>query len=178
MKSQSAGIFLFFLTATAFAGRHQSPQHHSASPKIERREGVFKIRPEKRILGLHGAFRDNKSSRTPLRWKPVGICRPTSQIHRVPTSGRLNGEARDTIGQHYFDHGKFQDDLGAEGYELSVASDSVIIRASDEAGVFYGVQSLLQLLPPEIFAMKPIQGIAWNLPCVRIEDHRGFNGAV
>src|SRR5437773_451684 len=41
--------------------------------------------------------------------------------------------------------------LGSEGYELTVATNSVLIRAPKAAGLFYGVQSLLQLLPPEIY---------------------------
>src|SRR5215510_15066566 len=39
--------------------------------------------------------------------------------------------------------------LGPEGYELSVAADSVTIRAAEPAGLFYGVQSFLQLIPPQ-----------------------------
>ncbi|MEO8678870.1 MAG: beta-N-acetylhexosaminidase [Vicinamibacterales bacterium] len=38
-------------------------------------------------------------------------------------------------------------DTGVEGYELSVAPDRVTIRASQPAGLFYGVQSFRQLLP-------------------------------
>jgi hexosaminidase len=40
--------------------------------------------------------------------------------------------------------------LGSEGYHLSVTSSHVIIRANQPAGLFYGVQTLLQLLPKEI----------------------------
>jgi hexosaminidase len=37
--------------------------------------------------------------------------------------------------------------LGDEGYNLSVDKQQIIIEGATEAGVFYGVQSLLQLLP-------------------------------
>lgn len=37
--------------------------------------------------------------------------------------------------------------LANEGYELSISSDGIVIRGIVAAGVFYGVQSLLQLLP-------------------------------
>ena len=41
--------------------------------------------------------------------------------------------------------------LGDEGYELNVTPNSAIIRAPSQAGMFYGAQTLLQLLPPAIF---------------------------
>jgi hexosaminidase len=64
--------------------------------------------------------------------------------------------------------------LGVEGYELTVAPDSVVIRAPASAGVFYGVQSLLQLLPPEVLGPRPVQGVAWTAPCVFIQDAPRF----
>jgi hexosaminidase len=64
--------------------------------------------------------------------------------------------------------------LGAEGYELTVAPDSVVIRAPAQAGLFYGVQSLLQLFPPQILAQRPVSGVAWTAPCVYIQDQPRF----
>jgi hexosaminidase len=64
--------------------------------------------------------------------------------------------------------------LGAEGYELTVAPDSVVIRAPAQAGLFYGVQSLLQLLPPQILSPRPVSGVAWTAPCVYIQDQPRF----
>ncbi|HSC66914.1 MAG TPA: family 20 glycosylhydrolase, partial [Cellvibrio sp.] len=37
----------------------------------------------------------------------------------------------------------------AEGYKLGVATDKITIIGSDEAGAFYGIQSLLSLLPAQ-----------------------------
>jgi len=64
--------------------------------------------------------------------------------------------------------------LGAEGYELTVAPDSVVIRAPAAAGAFYGMQTLLQLLPPEIYAARPATGVPWTIPCVYIQDQPRF----
>ncbi|EEF62885.1 beta-N-acetylhexosaminidase [Pedosphaera parvula] len=64
--------------------------------------------------------------------------------------------------------------LTSEGYELTVAPDSVVIRAPASAGVFYGVQSLLQLLPPQIFSTHPVAGVQWTAPCVYIQDQPRF----
>jgi len=65
-------------------------------------------------------------------------------------------------------------DLGAEGYELTVASNSVVIRAPSQAGLFYGAQTLSQLLPPEIFSTNVVAHKDWQMPCVQIEDQPRF----
>ncbi len=65
-------------------------------------------------------------------------------------------------------------DVGPEGYQLSVTSNAVVIRAGDQAGLFYGTQTLLELLPPQIFSASPIKGTTWEMPCVQIDDRPRF----
>ena len=65
--------------------------------------------------------------------------------------------------------------LGAEGYELTVAPDSVVICAPAQGGTFYGVQSLLQLLPPQIYSPRIVTNVAWVAPCVYINDYPLFS---
>ena len=65
--------------------------------------------------------------------------------------------------------------LGAEGYELNVTPDAVTIKAPAQAGLFYGVQTLLQLFPPQIFASAPATNVHWQIPfAVHIEDQPRF----
>jgi len=64
--------------------------------------------------------------------------------------------------------------LGPEGYVLEVTPRRVTVHASKPAGVFYGTQTLRQLLPPQIFASEPQKGVLWKIPCVRIEDQPRF----
>jgi hexosaminidase len=64
--------------------------------------------------------------------------------------------------------------LGAEGYELVVGTNCVIIRACSQAGLFYGVQTLLQLLPPNIFSSQVVAATDWRIPCVKITDQPRF----
>jgi len=62
-----------------------------------------------------------------------------------------------------------------EGYFLKVTKSHILIEASTGAGLFYGMQSLLQLLPPEICQMsRPAGGKSWTLPCIEIKDHPRF----
>jgi len=63
--------------------------------------------------------------------------------------------------------------LGPEGYDLLVTTNSVVVRASTQAGLFYGCQTLLQLLPPEIFSSNVVTA-NWQAPCVQIEDWPRF----
>ena len=64
--------------------------------------------------------------------------------------------------------------LGKEGYKLSVTPQGVIIRANQPAGLFYGVQTLMQLMPKEIESDSVAKNIAWTVPCVEITDYPRF----
>ena len=64
--------------------------------------------------------------------------------------------------------------LGPEGYRLEVRPGRVSIRAAEPAGAFYGVQSLRQLLPPQVFREAKVEGVAWTAPAVTIEDQPRF----
>jgi hexosaminidase len=65
-------------------------------------------------------------------------------------------------------------ELGKEGYRLTITQKKVTITANQPAGVFYGVQSLLQLLPPEIESNTQMTNIIWSVPCVTIVDYPRF----
>jgi hexosaminidase len=62
------------------------------------------------------------------------------------------------------------DRLGPEGYALDIAADSVALAAPREAGLFHGVQTLRQLLPPETTVPESAPPDAWFWPCVQITD--------
>jgi hexosaminidase len=64
--------------------------------------------------------------------------------------------------------------IGKEGYTLSVTSSTVVIRSNEAAGLFYGVQTFLQLLPPAIESNEIIQNVQWTVPSVEITDYPRF----
>lgn len=75
-------------------------------------------------------------------------------------------------------------EAGAEAYELRVDPAAVVLSAGTATGIFYGTQTLRQLLPVEIEAglageaVGPLAAGApearWSIPAVRIEDAPRF----
>jgi hexosaminidase len=63
--------------------------------------------------------------------------------------------------------------LGKEGYQLWVGAKGVVIRANEPAGLFYGVQTLMQLFPKEIESTE-VHHIKWTAPCIEITDYPRF----
>lgn len=61
-----------------------------------------------------------------------------------------------------------------EGYLLSVTSDGVELRANTAQGLFYGMQTIMQLLPAEIESSSLVSGMNWTMPAVEIKDEPRF----
>ncbi|MEY3052212.1 MAG: hypothetical protein RLY31_1997 [Bacteroidota bacterium] len=64
--------------------------------------------------------------------------------------------------------------LGSEGYTLEVGPKKVVISANRPAGLFYGMQSFLQLFPTAVESPTRIQTV-WSVPAVRIKDYPRFS---
>lgn len=64
--------------------------------------------------------------------------------------------------------------IGNEGYRLSVTPKTVTIKANKPAGLFYGVQTLLQLFPKDIENNTRQAGVRWEAPAVEITDYPRF----
>jgi len=64
--------------------------------------------------------------------------------------------------------------IGEEGYMLRSTSSGVIITANDDKGIFYGIQTLMQLLPPDIESKEKVAGVNWSIPAVDITDYPRF----
>ncbi|OHT05298.1 Beta-hexosaminidase [Tritrichomonas foetus] len=57
-----------------------------------------------------------------------------------------------------------------EEYDFVSTNNCVKIRSSKRTGLFYGYQTLLQLLPVDVFC-DTIQYTIWRAPCVEIHDY-------
>lgn len=61
-----------------------------------------------------------------------------------------------------------------EGYELEVTKEAIQLRASTAMGLFYGVQTLRQLLPVQIDSQESQANVHWTIPAVSIQDAPRF----
>ncbi len=59
-------------------------------------------------------------------------------------------------------------------YKLSVTPKGVSVLAKTPRGLFYGMQSFMQLLPPQVESNILQTNIDWSAPCVTINDEPRF----
>jgi len=64
--------------------------------------------------------------------------------------------------------------LGDEGYTLNVSPELIQIEANKPCGLFYGLQTMMQLLPAAIESKEAVNSVKWEIPYVRILDYPRF----
>ncbi len=67
-----------------------------------------------------------------------------------------------------------EETIGDEGYYLEVNENGIQLKANTNAGLFYGWQTVKQLLPAAIYSNKSNGAIDWSLPYVKIMDKPRF----
>jgi hexosaminidase len=60
---------------------------------------------------------------------------------------------------------------GREGYELSITEDQIKITANAPVGLFWGIQTLRQLMPEEIEGSTTAQDAIWEIATGTIQDY-------
>lgn len=65
-------------------------------------------------------------------------------------------------------------DLDKEAYLLNISENGIQIKASSNAGFFYAIQSLKQLMPVNYYSKEKQIHVRWALPVVRIKDSPVF----
>lgn len=67
------------------------------------------------------------------------------------------------------------DVTGKEGaYTLAITPNAIQIKGNSYGGVISGIESLRQLLPPEIESTEVIKDITWSIPAIQIKDAPRF----
>ena len=65
--------------------------------------------------------------------------------------------------------------LKSEAYSLEISPQEIIIKASDNKGFFYALQTIRQLLPPSIERESlSDKNLEWSIPVVTIQDEPRF----
>jgi hexosaminidase len=128
---------------------------------IEAHDGTFSFNPETGIL-TEAANRWNADYLHSLLAAPTGFPLAVRELG-LPKKNciclRLDPELKS---------------LGSEGYRLEISPESLSVEAPGTAGVFYGLQSLRQLLPIEVEARQPVSGMDWQVACQIITDRPRF----
>src|SRR5689334_19592986 len=164
MKKLLATSLLFVFNLLLFAQTLPAVSIIPIPVSIVQKTGSFKI-TNKSMIALTSGDVDAKRVATVLS---MAIATPAG--FKVPLTNKMTGSglikfvllnSSDKI-------------LGSEGYRLSVTPNMVTLSANKPAGLFYGVQTILQLLPNEIESKKLEKNVAWTIPAVEITDYPRF----
>lgn len=178
-----AGLSVLVSTTFLFA---QSPRISiiPAPSHIQVFEGEFELNASTVILAdishpdleqISNELRDRIETAT--TWKLEIL---DDSENSIPKSNYIHLKLSDQDSKTVFDvssHPAIERESNSESYKLESTRESVIITASHARGVFYGVQSLRQLLPTEIeansYTVVP-GGTRWVIPSVSIIDSPRF----
>ena len=120
MRYQTAAILLSLVTASAFAA--DTPALIPLPQKMECRDGAFKLQANTRIL-TDAAARETGQYLVDRLGKATGYSLKTATSTKAqPGKGTILLTTKDA-----------NPALGAEGYELIVTADSVVVRAGKSA---------------------------------------------
>ncbi|HEX3721084.1 MAG TPA: beta-N-acetylhexosaminidase [Verrucomicrobiae bacterium] len=143
-----------FCLAGALRADPQAPAIIPLPETMDARPGTFAFGTETKIVANGGAEETGRYLAAELRRRNAGEFQlDTGTSAAGPGSVQL---ALDDAA------------LGKEGYVLTVAPTGVLVEAHNDAGLFYGVQSLLQLLPTGAARTN------CAVPCVYIKDEPRF----
>ena len=105
-------------------------------------------------------------------------CQPQEPVNSIniipePQELSLNGgriKIADTSGMIHTDIVEGTLSGGPEAYKLVIGQKDIRIKANSEAGVFYGLKTLDQILPP-----GGLSGDEMEIPCIEINDWPAFS---
>lgn len=162
MMSRFLLSLAFFVGSSLVASGAESkgPAIIPRPERMELGEGSFSLGPQTAIVVEPGTRRVGEYLAQLLK-TPTGFALPIREMSP--------GETPSDAVVLRIASGK--EKLGPEGYELTVLADrGVLVEAAAEAGAFYGVQTLRQLLPAAVESECLTVGVEWSVPCVKIED--------
>lgn len=128
--------------------------------EMKRALGSFLLKPDARIT-WHGSTEAEAVAR-----QLAAALRPATG-YQLPVAEGADGDLHLAI-----DNSRSWKD---EEYRLAVRKKSVTLTAGTGAGLFRGIQTVRQLLPPEIFSGTVAEGVTWSMQSVTITDYPRFS---
>ena len=144
----------FLATALRSAACSKAPAGRAASGpsvvpaplRLELRAGAFSLGPSTRIV-----VPEDRPEAVPVASMLKDLLdRPTGYDLAIETAAGPTTGAAVPAGTIVLRLEDPEERLGREGYLLEVGTEGILLRAADPAGLFYGVQTLRQLLPPVV----------------------------
>ncbi|HCO96142.1 MAG TPA: beta-N-acetylglucosaminidase [Phycisphaerales bacterium] len=161
-KTQIAIILAVLAAICPAAERPREPVSIIPQPvSIEYDDGCFQIGPETHVIAENEAAMEAS--------KLIDALAPAMGFKLALTNASQRRRGSITL---ELEKGPFK--LGGEGYMLRITPRRILIRAKKPAGLFYGIQTLRQLLPEQIFSKTKAEGVKWKVLCVRITDYPRF----
>ena len=121
----------------------------------------FSLMPSTKIV-FHG-----EKAYHPVKILKSFLCMPTGFDFAIVPACEADGNINIHVCNEQYKN------IATEGYELRVSEKSVNLNASSASGAFYGIQTLRQLLPVEIFSQSRCN-CQWKIPEVRLTDRPRF----
>ncbi|MDR6563246.1 MULTISPECIES: family 20 glycosylhydrolase [unclassified Arcicella] len=132
-----------------------------APQQITQGQGFFQINKETKIIDL------TKNTETRLALKPL--------IEKLQKSAGIQLSFQSKISKSNSIVVQFDKSLqNTEGYVLTISPSQINIKAVNASGVFYAVQSILQLLPTDIEQSAFVPTINCKVPSLTINDAPRF----
>ncbi len=151
----------FLAVASFFSSIAQDVQLIPYPEKVVKGNGEFTIQPQT-VLVLSETADVFLSALSPLNEKLAKAAGFQLKVAKVAPRSNFIAFA-------------FDPSLSKPGaYSINVLSDKVLVTAKDPSGIFYAVQSLLQLLPPAIESDRLVTRQQWSMPVVSIQDAPAF----
>jgi hexosaminidase len=164
---------IFFLILCSFIGISSFAQsnpddavvHIVPEPvSVKTVNGHFQLKRDTKIIAANGQIKDIAAVLARLLDAPTGYhlaVKNGNNVHEKNAIILILNKTPDS-------------QIGEEGYTLQVSPERVVIAANKPQGIFYGMQSLLQLLPPDIESKTAVHNERWDVPCVNILDYPRF----
>jgi hexosaminidase len=161
LPAVTAAVCLCFGTCFSAAPNPQTPGIIPRPVSVRYSEGFFTITPDTLVVAKDKAAAEAKKLIDTL--SPAMGYRLKLAVRSKPRERAIRFELSDKLPQ-----------IGNEGYTLDVTEKNIVIRANRPAGLFYGIQTLRQLLPVSVLSKNKVEDVTWKVSCVKITDYPRF----